>query len=191
MVISELASMAPTSGGQYHWCAMLAPPKYMKILSYLTGTSQPAVSAIIANFPGWVTVIGWQAAFASSAFLAGTEIQGAVTLGHANYSAQPWQGTLIMWAAVLFALGINIAGGKLLPRFETAVLVVHLVGFFGILIPITYMADHNSTHDVFLNFVNGGFPTQGLSWFVGMTGCVFAFAGGDAAVHVCFHCSSV
>ncbi|BCS19099.1 putative GABA permease [Aspergillus puulaauensis] len=169
VVISELASMAPTSGGQYHWCAMLAPPKYMKIMSYLTG---------------WVTVIGWQAAFASSAFLAGTEIQGAVTLGHANYSAQPWQGTLIMWAAVLFALGINIAGGKLLPRFETAVLVVHLVGFFGILIPITYMADHNSTHDVFLNFVNGGFPSQGLSWFVGMTGCVFAFAGGDAAVHM-------
>jgi amino acid transporter len=37
VVISELASMAPTSGGQYHWCAMLAPPKYMKILSYLTG----------------------------------------------------------------------------------------------------------------------------------------------------------
>lgn len=53
-VLSELASMyaslpprdgtprltinrAPTSGGQYHWCSMLAPPSAMKMLSYLTG----------------------------------------------------------------------------------------------------------------------------------------------------------
>ncbi|GIJ86412.1 hypothetical protein Asppvi_005300 [Aspergillus pseudoviridinutans] len=170
VVISELASMAPTSGGQYHWCAMLAPPNHMKFLSYMTG---------------WVTVIGWQAAFASSSFLAGTQIQGAVRLGHELYQAQPWHGTLIMWAAVLLALGINLVGGKLLPRLETVILVVHLLGFFAILIPLTYMADHKSSHDVFLNFVNsGGFPTQGLSWFVGMTGCVFAFAGGDAAVHM-------
>lgn len=28
---------APTSGGQYHWCSMLAPPSMMKLLSYLTG----------------------------------------------------------------------------------------------------------------------------------------------------------
>ncbi|KAL4786037.1 amino acid/polyamine transporter I [Aspergillus varians] len=169
-VISELASMAPTSGGQYHWCAMLSPPRYMKFLSYMTG---------------WVTVIGWQAAFASTAYLAGTEIQGAVILAHSHYTAEPWHGTLIMWAAVLLALGINLAGGKLLPRFETAILVIHLVGFFGILIPLTYMADHKTTHEVFLSFDNGGeFPTMGLSWFVGMTGCVFAFAGGDAAVHM-------
>ncbi|KAL4749891.1 hypothetical protein BDW72DRAFT_177338 [Aspergillus terricola var. indicus] len=169
-VLSELASMAPTSGGQYHWCAMLAPPRFMKFLSYMTG---------------WVTVIGWQAAFASAAFIAGTQIQGAVLLSHSNYDAQPWHGTLIMWAAVVLALGVNVAGGKLLPRLETVILVIHVLGFFGILIPLTYMADHKSKHDVFLDFVNdGGFPTQGLSWFVGMTGCVFAFAGGDAAVHM-------
>jgi amino acid transporter len=149
---------------------MLAPPRYMKFLSYMTG---------------WVTVIGWQAAFASASFIAGTQIQGAVLLSHSNYDAQPWHGTLIMWAAVVLALGVNVAGGKLLPRLETVILVIHILGFFGILIPLTYMADHKSKHDVFLDFVNdGGFPTQGLSWFVGMTGCVFAFAGGDAAVHM-------
>ncbi|KAL4794299.1 amino acid/polyamine transporter I [Aspergillus venezuelensis] len=168
--LSELASMAPTSGGQYHWCAMLSPPQYMKFLSYMTG---------------WITIIGWQAACASVSFIAGTQIQGAVLLGHPNYNAQPWHGTLIMWAAVLLALGVNLAGGKLLPRLETIILVIHVLGFFAIVIPLTYMADHKSTHDVFLEFENdGGFPSQGLSWFVGMTGCVFAFAGGDATVHM-------
>lgn len=35
--ISELASIAPTAGGQYHWVSMLAPKYCRKFLSYLTG----------------------------------------------------------------------------------------------------------------------------------------------------------
>ncbi len=35
--LAEMASMAPTSGGQYHWVSEFAPPKYQKILSYLSG----------------------------------------------------------------------------------------------------------------------------------------------------------
>ncbi|EAW13292.1 putative GABA permease [Aspergillus clavatus NRRL 1] len=170
VVLSELASMAPTSGGQYHWCAMLAPPKYMKFLSYMTG---------------WLAVIGWQAAFASSSFIAGTQIQGAVILAHKYYQPEPWHGTLIMWAAVFLALGINLVGGKVLPRLETLILVIHILGFFGVLIPLTYMSEKKTREEVFDTWVNSGqWPTQGLSWFVGMTGCVFAFAGGDAAVHM-------
>ncbi|KAA6414258.1 MAG: Amino acid polyamine transporter I [Lasallia pustulata] len=34
--LAELVSMAPTSGGQYHWVAMLAPPKLKVFLSWLT-----------------------------------------------------------------------------------------------------------------------------------------------------------
>jgi amino acid transporter len=80
---------------------------------------------------------------------------------------------------------VNLVGGKFLPRLENLILVVHILGFFGILIPLTYMADHKTKEEVFTQFSNGGgFATDGLSWFVGMTGCVFAFAGGDAAVHV-------
>jgi hypothetical protein len=30
-----------------------------------------------------------------------------------------------------------------------------------------------------------------LSFFVGMVGCIFAFAGGDAAVHVCLTCHHI
>lgn len=172
---------------------MLSPPRFMKFLSYITGRGGPVASEEITtacahpdiSALGWLTAIGWQAAFCSSSFLAGTEIQGVVTLAHANYEPKAWQGTLIMWASIALALMINVVGGKLLPRVETVVLVVHIVGYFGILIPLTYMADHKSNQEVFQNFVNsGGFPSDGLAFFVGMTGCVFAFAGGDAAVHV-------
>jgi len=94
-----------------------------------------------------------------------------------------------MWASIAVALLCNLVGGKFLPRLEGFLLIVHILGFFGIVIPLTCMADHKSNHEVFLDFLNGGnFATQGLSWFVGISGCVFAFAGGDAAVHVSIEC---
>lgn len=37
--ISEMASMAPTSGGQYHWVSEWSSPRYQKFLSYITGES--------------------------------------------------------------------------------------------------------------------------------------------------------
>ena len=35
--LSEMASMAPTSGGQYHWVSEFAPRSCQKYLSYITG----------------------------------------------------------------------------------------------------------------------------------------------------------
>lgn len=116
----------------------------------------------------------------------GTLIQGLIALTNSNYQPQNWHGTLLFWAVATFSLVINIVGGKLLPRFEVFILVLHIFGFFAILIPLVTTADHGKTDEVFTNFLNlGGFPSQGLSFFVGMVGCIFAFAGGDAAVHVC------
>ncbi|CAG8252025.1 unnamed protein product [Penicillium olsonii] len=36
--LAEMASMAPTSGGQYHWVSEFSSPRYQKFLSYTTGT---------------------------------------------------------------------------------------------------------------------------------------------------------
>ncbi|KAL8787245.1 MAG: hypothetical protein Q9195_007855 [Heterodermia aff. obscurata] len=35
--MAELASIAPTSGGQYHWVFMMAPPSTRKFMSYIVG----------------------------------------------------------------------------------------------------------------------------------------------------------
>jgi len=35
--MAEIASMAPTSGGQYHWVSEFAPARYQKFLSYPIG----------------------------------------------------------------------------------------------------------------------------------------------------------
>ncbi|KAH1273596.1 hypothetical protein KXW98_001029 [Aspergillus fumigatus] len=170
VVLSELASMAPTSGGQYHWISMLAPRSTVKFLSYMSG---------------WLTVIGWQATFATACYLCGTMVQGVAVLTRPNYQPQSWHPTFYFWAIVAFAVSINVVGRNVLPKFEGLILVVHILGFFAILIPLVSLADIGSAKDVFTEFVNqGGWPTQGLSFFVGLIGSVFAFVGGDAAVHM-------
>lgn len=168
----ELVSMAPTSGGQYHWVAMMAPRSCAKFLSYLTGI---------------LTVGGWQGSVASSALLTGNMILGLISLNNDSFEPKLWQGTLLFWAIFAFAVSINTLVSSVLPKFEGLILILHVLGFFAILIPLVILGPHGDVEELFTTFVNnGGWPSQGLSFMVGMMGNVFAFVGTDAAFHVCF-----
>ena len=64
-------------------------------------------------------------------------------------------------------------------------LFFHILGFFGILIPLVYLAPHQSAKEVFTTFYNGGdWSTNGLSFFVGLVTAMDAFPGLDAADHI-------
>ncbi|EGX95970.1 amino acid/polyamine transporter I [Cordyceps militaris CM01] len=169
--LCELVSMAPTSGGQYHWVSMLAPRAAANFLSYMTG---------------WLTVAGWQGTAASGAYLAGSMLQGLVTFTMPAYGGRTWQGTLIVWAVVLVAVFINTVVSSALPKIEGMILVLHIVGFFGVLITLLTFGAQGDADDVFATFRNGGgWPTQGLSFFVGLLGLIFSFAGVDCSFHMC------
>ncbi|KAI1657192.1 putative GABA permease [Daldinia decipiens] len=168
-VLSELASMAPTAGGQYHWVAMLAPESSRRFLSYITG---------------WVTFAGWQAVTASAAYLIGTFLQSVIILAKPDYNPQPWQAMLFLWIVLAFAVFINTVASKTLAPFEGLILILHILGFLGILIPLVYVAPHGDA-SIFTTFVNeGGWPTQGLSFMVGLPSAVFSLIGADSAVHM-------
>ena len=116
---------------------------------------------------------------ASGAFLAGTIIQGLLVLNYpSNYVFQRWHGTLLFYAIASLGFFFNTYLVRLLPRIESSFLVIHILGFFGILIPLTYLAPHGSVTDVFQNFNNGGgWSTTALSFFVGLTTSLYAFIG--------------
>ena len=68
-----------------------------------------------------------------------------------------------------------------LPKIEGLILIIHVLGFFAILIPLVYMAPRSTAEEVFTTFLNQGlWPTEGLSFFVGIIGMVSAFLGTDA-----------
>jgi choline transport protein len=90
--MAEMASMAPTAGGQYHWISEFSPRKYQKVLSF---------------FVGWLCVLGWQAGVAIGCFLAGTQIQGLIVLNNDSYVYERWHGTCLTIAVVLFVACVS------------------------------------------------------------------------------------
>ncbi|KAA8616875.1 PotE Amino acid transporter [Pyrenophora tritici-repentis] len=171
MVLSELVSMAPTSGGQYHWVSMLAPRRSQKLLSYISG---------------WLTLCGWLASLGSGAFLTGGLIQGLLMLCQPDtYVPHNWHVTLLYWAVIAFCVFINVAAGWLLPKFEGALLILHILGFFAILIPLLVLGPQGNAQEIFTSFLDlGGWDSQGLSFCIGIMGSVFAFVGGDGPIHL-------
>lgn len=122
--------------------------------------------------------MAWQAALGVGGYLTGTMIQGLLVLNNPNYHIKGWQGTLLFWAGVLVALGINILISSWLPKVEAALLLIHVLGFAAILIVLAEMAPRSSASAVFTTFLNeGGWETQGLSFIIGLTGLAFAFTG--------------
>jgi choline transport protein len=136
---------------------------------------------------GWLTVCGWQGALISSFILAGSMIQSLAAMNDSSYSSKDWKALLIMYACIVLAMLFNTAVSSFLPAIEGAILIIHIVGFFAILIPVVYLAPvHNAPAEVFQLFLNeGGWQTQGLSFFLGIISTVFIFLGADSVIHVC------
>lgn len=113
---------------------------------------------------GWLTVAGWQATLASSAFLTGSLIQGLLILTQPDYVPQTWHATLLMWAIIAFGVIITTGTNSLLPKFEAAILIIHILGFLGIMTALLTLGPHENAKDVFTTFINkGGWDSQGLS----------------------------
>lgn len=112
-------------------------------------------------------------------------IQGLLVLNHPGYAYHRWHGTLLFYAIFTLSLFINTYLARLLPQFEASVLLIHILGFFCILIPLVHLAPHGSSADVFRVFADGGgWRSDGLSFFIGLSTSQFAFLGVDAASHM-------
>ncbi|CAG8045893.1 unnamed protein product [Penicillium salamii] len=169
--IAEMASMAPTAGGQYHWVSEFAPRRGQKFLSYITG---------------WLSAMGWQCAIVSIAYLAGTIIQGLVVLNQPDYDFQRWHGTMLVIAISTFSIIFNTFLAKNLPFVEGLILIIHIVGLFAIIIPLWVLAPRNNAHAVFTTFNNGGgWNNSGTATLVGLSTTITSMLGYDCSVHMC------
>ena len=135
---------------------------------------------------GWTTTISWQAANASTALLNATLIQALVASNYPDYSFQRWHSTLISYGIVAVALFVTTYLGRLFPKFEAIVLVLHIVGFFTVLITLVYLAPKSPVSEVFKQFINGGgFSNDAISFLVGSVSVMFSFNGKKAPLTAC------
>ncbi|KAF2402027.1 amino acid transporter [Trichodelitschia bisporula] len=168
--MAEMASMAPTAGGQYHWVSEFSPKEYQKFLSYMVG---------------WLSALGWQTGAASSAFLAGTEIQALIVLNYpTTYHMKPWHGSLMVICLTIICGIFNTFLARKLPLVEGTVLILHVIGFFAVMIPLWILAPRTPAEEVFTSFMDNGWGNQGLSCLVGILTPTVALIGSDAATHM-------
>ncbi|KAF2796033.1 putative GABA permease, partial [Melanomma pulvis-pyrius CBS 109.77] len=170
LTLSELASMAPTSGGQYHYVAMLAPAGCQKILSYIAG---------------WATVSAWQAAVSAVCLPLATIVQGLVIMNNPTYVAERWHATLMTYCFLFLALFVNTYLNKYFAKIEGMILILYILGFLGVVISLSTLSIHVTAEQVFKSWNNGGgWSSMSLAWFVSLSSFAGAFAGADGATHM-------
>ena len=69
---------------------------------------------------------------------------------------------------------MNVVIGRLLPKMQDFILIVHVLGFFAVILLLIFFGRHQEASKVFGIFLNtGDFPTKGLSFMVGIVGTAF------------------
>jgi amino acid transporter len=148
--LAEMESMAPTSGGQYHWVSEFSPPEYQKILSYASG---------------WVSTLGWLASVASSVYICATQIQAIINVTRPDFAFTAWQITLIMLLVTAVTIVFNTWGTPFFPELEIGSLVGHTLGFFVVLIPLWVLCKTNSAEEVFTSITDqSGWDNMGMAY---------------------------
>lgn len=110
-------------------------------------------------------------------------IQGLITLASASYVSKPWHGVLLFWATLALSAFINTVARKALSRFEGVIFIVHVLGFFAIVIPMVVLGPHAQSGEVWNTFMNNGqWPTEGVSFMIGLLGAVFPLTGKNSGV---------
>lgn len=116
---------------------------------------------------------------AMGGILTATLIQSLLILNHPDaYTPEGWHGTLLIWITVILSFLVNSVLGRWLPNIEGFILYLHIIGFFALMIPLLYLAERVDAKTVFTTWNNdGGWPTMGLSFFVGIITNIGPFIG--------------
>lgn len=167
--LAEMSSIAPTSGGQYHWVSEFAPPKYQRFLSYVSG---------------WLSTMSWQASTAGGTFIFATVIQGMAVTYHPSYVPQRWHATLIIIALSCVEGALNLFALEYLPLLQQILAFPHAIGWIVVIGVMAGLAPHADAHQVFLEFASEGWQPIGLSLMVGQITAVYTMILSDSAAHV-------
>ncbi|CAA9960181.1 hypothetical protein P3342_005610 [Pyrenophora teres f. teres] len=174
--LSELASAMPNAGGQYFWAGELAPKRFTRLASYMTG---------------WLAWWGAMFTSASVALSIGSAIMGCYQLGHPDFVIQRWHVFLTYQLANIFCFFFNCYG-KTLSTVGKTTLWVSLASFAVILITVPAVAPtHQHAKFVFATFINNtGWQQGGIAFIVGLVNTNWAFACLDCATHLAeeVHC---
>ncbi|GAA5848890.1 hypothetical protein JCM8547_006381 [Rhodosporidiobolus lusitaniae] len=172
--LAEICHVYTTSGGPYHWAAILSPPSLAPIISWYTG---------------WLACAGWTTLTATTGSLGASLILGAYALAHDSFEEQAYQIFVIFTGFMVLAAIINVYLPRLLPLINSAALTWSLAGAFIIVIVTLSCSgargnDFQSAKFVFGTYINGTGWNGGVAWILGLLQSAFGLVGVDALSHM-------
>jgi choline transport protein len=106
-------------------------------------------------------------------------------LNYPNYVFQRWHGTLLTCAVASFSVFFNTFLAKKLPLVEGIVLIIHVFGFFAVIVTLWVLGPRGDAAQVFTTFNNfGNWNSDATSALVGILAVMITLLGADAAVHM-------
>ncbi|KAM0447615.1 hypothetical protein ACHAPV_009138 [Trichoderma viride] len=167
---AELASAFPSAGGQYHIVYMTFPKSTRRIAAFFTG---------------WISVIYIMAATASCNFFVAGSILDLVNLWNDGYEIQAWHTYLLHILLSIIAFGVTSRFPTAIGKLGVSILVLSIVGFVASLVTLLTVQDVKQSSDfVFRQYTNVSGWSDGWAFFIGVTGCLWAYSGVDAPTHV-------
>ncbi|KAK0282919.1 hypothetical protein LTR91_024170 [Friedmanniomyces endolithicus] len=164
--LAEMASIAPTAGGQ----AEFAHPRVQKFTSYVAG---------------WLLTLSWLCGVTSGMFLTGQMVQGAILITNESFNAQPYQVWCLVFAFAASGLFLNTVGARYLALMEVFVAIFLVLGYVVNIIVLWVMSPKNSTSEVFASFDNGnGWSSTGFGILTAQTAALYLILGSDGAAHM-------
>lgn len=169
--LAELTHVYTTSGGPYHFTAILAPSDSAPFWSYLTG---------------WFAVAGWWALTGTTGSLAGQLITGAWAISRPDYEIARYQIYVVYLGYIAIACLLNTYGSRLLPSLNQAAIIWSLAG--AAVIAVTCLAcssgDYQPASFVFGEYINETGWNNGVAWILGLLQSAFGLVGVDGVSHM-------
>ncbi|KAF4992029.1 hypothetical protein FDECE_13836 [Fusarium decemcellulare] len=167
---AELASAFPSAGGQYHIVYMAFPRSTRRVAAFFTG---------------WVSIIYAMAGTASCNFFVANSILDTASLWADTYEIQQWHTYLVHVLLCAVAFVITARFPAAVGRVGITMFWLSITGFIASIITLlTVSKSKQSAEFVFRDYDNvSGWP-DGWAVFIGITACLWAYSGVDAATHV-------
>ncbi|KAK0302552.1 hypothetical protein LTR01_008688 [Friedmanniomyces endolithicus] len=142
--LREKAERWPVAAGQYYWVAQLAPRRYAKPLSFLSG---------------WKLMSSWQVFLAAGVMIVGNGVAAVVFFLHG--SSPFWLPTVLGIITTILIFVVNRWGLHLLAKAEFPMFIFHLIVFALFVAILLGLRKFSGTPfaapgDVFFTFHNGG-----------------------------------
>ncbi|KAM0750460.1 amino acid transporter [Meredithblackwellia eburnea MCA 4105] len=172
--LSELASVYPTAGGQYHWSCFLAPPRHKRVASFLNG---------------FVNIAAWQTFVASILMIFAQVTIGIATIKNPSLEIKPWHYFVLYQVGNIICTLFNWYGIHKAPflyqfgLFFT--LGLFIMTFFSLLCGPGAIHSHASSNFVWKTFANEvGWSSNGVVFITGLVNVNYAYSGFDGAIHL-------